>query len=272
MKTNKKARMYGINLLLMFLAVVLAVAVAGMRQDTQRLQKQRQVEESLAQMTLPSSEVQTEEKELYQSPIDFEALIRQNPDVIGWIRIMDTRIDYPILYSGDNETYLHHTFDGSESAHGAIYLDADSESDFSGKNHPIYGHHMKDGSMFRDIVKFKDQTFFEQHRYFDIYTPERRIRLKTLACYYTDASGITRQTSFNSQEDFDAWTKERLEPCSFAELPEKSLKSMFVLVTCSYEFENARTLLFAAEVDEDGNWIEAEEAEGSALPESLSGL
>lgn len=106
--------------------------------------------------------------------------------------------------------------------------------------------------MFKDVVRFKDQAFFESHRYFEIYTPERTIHLKTLGCYYSDSNGIVRKTSFKSQASFDKWVSERLAPCSFAEVPEQPFDSMFVLVTCSYEQNDARTLLFAAEVDEDG--------------------
>ena len=169
----------------------------------------------------------------------------------------DTKIDYPIVQSPDNQYYLHKDFEGNDSVYGAIYLDADSKSDFSGWNNPIYGHHMKDGSMFKDVVKFKDQEFFENHRYFEIYTPERTIHLKTLGCYYSDSNGIVRKTSFKSQASFDKWVSERLAPCSFAEAPTQPFDSMFVLITCSYEKNDARTLLFAAEVDEDGNFLPA---------------
>lgn len=186
----------------------------------------------------------------YVSPIDFAALTAKNPDTVGWIRVPDTKIDYPIVQSTDNQYYLHKNFAGEDSVYGAIYLDADSQSDFSGWNNPIYGHHMKDGSMFQNIVKFKDPDFFQAHRYLEIYTPKRTIHLKTLACYYSDSDGIVRQTSFPSQEAFTAWVKERLAPCSFAEIPKQPITSMFVFVTCSYEQPDARTLLFAAEVDE----------------------
>ena len=111
--------------------------------------------------------------------------------------------------------------------------------------------------MFKDVVKFKDQDFFQNHRYFEIYTPERTIHLKTLGCYYSDSNGIVRKTSFKSQASFDKWVSERLAPCSFAEALTQPFDSMFVLITCSYEKNDARTLLFAAEVDEDGNFLPA---------------
>ncbi len=207
----------------------------------------------------------TRQKSAYVSPVDFTALLQQNPDTVGWIRVPDTNIDYPIVQSPDNQYYLHKSFDRKDSVYGTIYLDADSKADFLGWNNPVYGHHMKDGSMFRDVVKFKDPAFFEAHRYFEIYTPERVIHLKTLACYYSDSNGIVRKTAFQSQASFDKWVRERLEPCAFAEIPEASLDSMFVLVTCSYEQNDARTLLFAAEVDENGEFLQAT---GRNVPQS----
>lgn len=227
---------------------------------------QRRLEESLAEAAKqteaetkpPETEEAEEETEApYVSPIDFAPLLETNPDTIGWIRVPDTKIDYPIVQSPDNQYYLHKDFEGNDSVYGTIYLDADSKSDFSGWNNPIYGHHMKDGSMFKDVVKFKDRDFFENHRYFEIYTPERTIHLKTLGCYYSDSNGIVRKTSFKSQASFDKWVRERLAPCSFAEVPEQPFDSMFVLVTCSYEQKDARTLLFAAEVDENGSFLPA---------------
>lgn len=195
----------------------------------------------------------------YVSPIDFAALWEKNPDTVGWIRIPDTVIDYPIVYDPeDNEHYLHVDFDGNESVYGAIYLDSDSEPDFSGWNNPIYGHHMKNGSMFKGISYFKEQDYFRAHQFFEIYTPERTIHLKAVACYYSSADGIVRQTMFDSQRDFDKWVEDRLSPCSFRETLPYPVDSMFVLVTCSYEMENARTLLFAVEVDENGNQVPAD--------------
>ena len=201
----------------------------------------------------------TEEQPSNQSPVDFEALRAVNPDVVGWIRIPDTQIDYPILQAADdNEKYLHTDFEGNESVYGAIYLDCESESDFSGWNHPIYGHHMKDGSMFRDVVRFREPEYFQEHPYFEIYTPERTISLKVVSCYETGADGIVQETEFESQASYDIWLKEQLEPCAYAKLPEVSVQSVFTLVTCSYGKEEARTLLFAVEVDEEGNVIPAD--------------
>ena len=266
---NQKKKPNGLirRIIIAVLLLIMIASAISLVKEWMDAAAQRRLEESLAEAARqtetetepPETEEETEaETEApYVSPIDFAPLLATNPDTIGWIRVPDTKIDYPIVQSPDNQYYLHKDFEGKDSVYGTIYLDADSKPDFSGWNNPIYGHHMKDGSMFKDVVKFKDQDFFENHRYFEIYTPERTIHLKTLGCYYSDSNGIVRKTSFKSQASFDKWVSERLAPCSFAEAPTQPFDSMFVLITCSYEKNDARTLLFAAEVDEDGNFLPA---------------
>ena len=266
-KPEKKPKDLIRRIIIAILLIIMIASAISLVKEWMDAAAQRRLEESLAEAARQTEaetepleteeETEAETEAPYVSPIDFAPLLATNPDTIGWIRVPDTKIDYPIVQSPDNQYYLHKDFEGKDSVYGTIYLDADSKSDFSGWNNPIYGHHMKDGSMFKDVVKFKDQDFFENHRYFEIYTPERTIHLKTLGCYYSDSNGIVRKTSFKSQASFDKWVSERLAPCSFAEVPEQPFDSMFVLVTCSYEQNDARTLLFAAEVDEDGNFLPA---------------
>ena len=266
-KPEKKPKDLIRRIIIAILLIIMIASAISLVKEWMDAAAQRRLEESLAEAARQTEaetepleteeETEAETEAPYVSPIDFAPLLATNPDTIGWIRVPDTKIDYPIVQSPDNQYYLHKDFEGKDSVYGTIYLDADSKSDFSGWNNPIYGHHMKDGSMFKDVVKFKDQDFFENHRYFEIYTPERTIHLKTLGCYYSDSNGIVRKTSFKSQASFDKWVSERLAPCSFAEVPEQPFDSMFVLVTCCYEQNDARTLLFAAEVDEDGNFLPA---------------
>ena len=191
----------------------------------------------------------------YVSPIDFASLKMDNPDTIGWIRVPDTNIDYPIVQGTDNDFYLKHDFYGEKNVAGAIYLDFESEKDFISRNNILYGHNMKNGSMFKDVVRYKDPEYFKSHQFFSIYTPSREIHLKAVACYYgaADDNVAVRKTRFKSQENFDEWVKAILAPCSYKEDVLYPARNMYSLVTCSYEVNNARTFLFAVEVDEDGN-------------------
>lgn len=203
----------------------------------------------------------------YISPIDFSALCGQNPDTVGWLSIAGAQksgadLEYPIVQAKDNETYLKTSFDGKKSVYGAIFLDSESQSDFRGRNNLIYGHHMKDGTMFGSLERFKKEDFFRAHNQFVLYTPERTIYLKAVSCYSIknqDEGEEIRRMQFADQDDFDEWVRERLAPCKFAEIPETSVASVFAFVTCSYDKPDSRTILYALETDEDGAILVANE-------------
>lgn len=184
------------------------------------------------------------------SPIQFEELQKINPDIVGWLKIEGTEIDYPIVQTGNNETYLNTDFEGKKSVAGAIYLDFECEPDFSGRHNIIYGHNMKNGSMFKDIVKYKDEEYFKEHRDITVYTPDREYHLRPMSVLYTEPTGIRRKTKFAAEESFQAYVGEMTKGCGFAQIPEKPLKQLWSFITCSYEFNDARTILYAYEITE----------------------
>lgn len=102
--------------------------------------------------------------QMKQTVIDFDALKKINPDVVSWITIPGTNIDYPLLQGKDNNQYLHKDMEGRDSAAGAIFLDHGDKADLSSRHNIIYGHHMKNGTMFKDIVKYKDQQYLTNTR------------------------------------------------------------------------------------------------------------
>lgn len=84
---------------------------------------------------------------------------------IGWINVPETKINYPVMYSGDNDFYLHRAVDGSYLRVGSIFLDYRCNADFTGRINVLYGHNMSDGSMFADVMKFIDSSYFDSHNY-----------------------------------------------------------------------------------------------------------
>ena len=169
-----------------------------------------------------------------------------------------TAVDYPVVYAEDNEKYMDTSFDGEGQASGTIFLDYESQRDFSGKHNIIYGHNMKNGSMFHDIVRFKEQDYFKDHQYGVLYTPERTIYLKMISAYYGEALPVYRKTEFATEEDFDLFLDAVIYPCEFGERPKERPESLYTFITCSYEFDDARTYLHGVEIPEQ----EAREALG----------
>lgn len=106
--------------------------------------------------------------------LDWDALHAQNPDIYAWIYIPETEIDYPILqHATKQDYYLDHNLDGSTGYPGCIYTQIRNSKDFTDFATIIYGHNMKDGTMFQNLHNYEDKTFFEENPYIYIYTPDK---------------------------------------------------------------------------------------------------
>ena len=135
--------------------------------------------------------------------IDWDATLAENSDVYAWIYIPNTAIDYPILSSAegvDDDYYLDHNLDGSYGPYpGCIYSQRTyNTTDFTDFNLVLYGHNMKNGSMFADLHKFEDLTFFEENNYIYIYTPDTDYVYEIFAAYKITDQLIFEKYSFAS--------------------------------------------------------------------------
>ena len=120
-------------------------------------------------------------------PIDFASLQKENEDIYAWIKIDGTNIDYPIVQSSTDDTfYIHRGIDKEDLYAGAIYTEMQNAKDFSDPNTVLYGHNMKDGSMFATLHNFRDRDFFDQHREIIIYTPKHILHYTVFAAYTYD--------------------------------------------------------------------------------------
>lgn len=145
--------------------------------------------------------VEEETKEPIQIPIDFQTLKEKNPDVYAWIRIPGTDIDYPILQRvGDNSYYLEHTLEGKEKPEGAIFTEDYNSQDFSDANTVIYGHNMKNGSMFRQLHEYQDRKFMKEHPEVVIYQPDKILHYQIFAAYVYDNRHLLQSFDFEDRE------------------------------------------------------------------------
>ena len=104
--------------------------------------------------------------------VDFEALRENGPDIIGWLSLPDTAINYPVTQTSDNEYYLHHLYDGTYNKVGCLFADYENQADFSDRNTIIYGHNMRDGSMFAALNEYDTQSYFDGHPQMYLITPD----------------------------------------------------------------------------------------------------
>ena len=103
--------------------------------------------------------------------VDFDALRETGPDIIGWLTLPDTAINYPVTQKEDNEYYLHHLYDGTYNKVGCLFADYENQEDFSDRNTIIYGHNMRDGSMFATLNEYDEQSYYDGHPQMYLVTP-----------------------------------------------------------------------------------------------------
>lgn len=165
----------------------------------------RKIENLREDFSVSSNNTSEEEKKAVEIPVDFDELKKANPDIYAWITIPEANVDYPVLQSEtDNSYYLTHTVNGKKSVYGSIYTENYNAKDFSDFNTVIYGHNMKNGTMFGSLKKFRDANFFNQNRYITVYMPQRILKYEIFAAFTWDNKHILLSRDFES--DFNRQT------------------------------------------------------------------
>lgn len=193
----------------------------------------------------------------FTGDIDFEALRKINPDVIGWLYYKDSLIDYPVVKGSDNDYYLYRMFDGTYSAFGTLFVDAITDNPFKQFNTIVYGHHMRNGSMFGHLIRLKDPSYAEEHPRMELITPEGKFHLEIAAflnqpsdsnIYTTNIRDIGgRQSYLETVEKLASYTTGvAIEPTD----------RIVILSTCAYEYKDARYMVICKMVPWDGENVD----------------
>lgn len=170
------------------------------------------------EVSVPSTVSSTAvEDTLPENPIDFPKLWEKNTDIYAWIRIPNTRVDYPILHSyyvGDNYYFRRDMYTKEYSRAGSIYTQIRNSRDFSDPNTLIYGHNMSNDSMFATLLRFQDEDFFDSNEFIYIYLPDRKLTYRVFAAYIYDDRHILNAFDFSDEEIFAAYLESCLNPKS----------------------------------------------------------
>ena len=141
--------------------------------------------------------------------IDFAKLQAQNPHIYAWIEVEGTKVDYPIVqHPTDNSYYLTHTIDGVKTTAASIYTESFNSTDFEDHHTVIYGHNMKNGTMFRTLHNFEDYDFFEEHRDITIYMPDQTRHYEVFAAYTYDNRHLLNTYYCEEPESFQSYLDE----------------------------------------------------------------
>lgn len=192
--------------------------------------------------------------------VDFDKLKSVNEDVVGWIYVDALPdISYPIVKGKDNQTYLHQTYEKNYNFAGTIFVDYENSGDFSDCNTLVYGHNMKNGSMFGHLKKFReDDKLYKQDKYFWILTPERNYRYEIITAYTTGVNSDTYTLFKGPGEEFEKYL-ETIKGYSEIQTDDTDLTikdRIVTLYTCTGN-ESTRFVV-------QGKRVDAEDADGAA--------
>lgn len=199
--SNKKANIFiAICLIIVIVCIIyIVIYFVGQKRESDKYDKIS----SEAHVVVQTQQVETDNTESsMQIPIDFTTLKQQNPDIYAWINIPGIDVDYPILQSStDDAYYLNHTVDGTAGLPGSIYTENANLQDFTDFNTVIYGHHMKNGTMFGSLNKFRDEQFMKDNSTVYIYTPNSILTYEIFAAVTYSDDHILNTFDFSQEND-----------------------------------------------------------------------
>lgn len=171
--------------------------------------------------------------------VDWDELKAINSDLVGWIYVPHTKINYPVVRAEDNSYYISHDFDGAEGAltqFGAIFMDTRNNPDLSDEGYFIYGHHMNDGSMFAPIAAMADQQKFDEARTVYFLTPRGNLKLRSFSLLSWSADDSLVKTNFETDQERTDYVQVQIDssivnPGSIP--PAQDITKFFAFVTCN---------------------------------------
>ncbi|MEA4966206.1 MAG: class B sortase [Oscillospiraceae bacterium] len=199
-----------------------------------------------------SGETSTETEAADGVQVDFPALQAVSSDVVGWLRVSGLDLlDEPVVHRDDN-FFLTHGWDGQSSQYGAIFMEEANATDFSDYHTILYGHNMRDGSMFGELDRYADADFFAEHGgLITLYTPDGTRQYQIFAAEYVDpADPIVYTVGFSPSEEYSEFLRGMLDRALYDTGVElRSDDRVLTLSTCSYQ-NRARFVVHAKELAE----------------------
>lgn len=250
MKTARKILRFldGTFTAVMLLLLFLLGAYAGYALwDNHQVYSRVELQQSELLELKPTAPEQDEEAE--PQPINFDHLLKINPDTLGWLSVGNTKIDYPLVQGQNNLYYVNTDFYGQTSLAGAIFLDTRCSGEMQSGYQLLYGHHMSNGLMFGDLDQFEDLRFFQENRTGELLTPEGAFSLEIFAFMMTEASDSYIFNPANAEKDLPrlmAYIRENATHFREGDLEddEENLR-LLAMTTCTGDYTDERIVVLA---------------------------
>lgn len=177
--------------------------------------------------------------------VDFNKLKKENKDIVGWIYLDNTKINYPVVQASDNNYYLRRLVNGKSNRAGSIFMDYRNNPNLDDNNTIIYGHNMKNSTMFGTLLEYKEQSYYDNHKSIYYFTEDKNYIIEIFAGFTTSAdSEIYNLNKDISKSDI----QELINKSDFkSDIDLENLADMnkiITLSTCSYDYNGARYVVF----------------------------
>lgn len=221
-----------------------------------RLKENDKVNDMYRDMTHEIVDEETGETKTYKVLEQYKSLYNKNKNLIGWLKIDDTVIDYPVMQTADNKFYLDHDIDQKSDKNGTLFLDAACDVTAPSMNYIIYGHNMRSGKMFGSLSSYKSESYYEAHPYVQFDTIYEEGVYEVMYAFqsriYNEDEVVFKYYQFidaNSEEEFDSYMKEMSELSLYDTGVKASYgDQLLTLSTCDYEEEDGRFVVVAKKI------------------------
>lgn len=245
--SDKKIVIY----LLVVILILCVVCIVKIYKDNK---KQEDVSKVLDSININQEEITDEKTERM---LKLEELQKENSDIVGWLEIEGTSINYPVLQGEDNDYYLRHTYKREYSINGSIFLDKDYNFSIPSSNLLIYGHNNKNGKMFEELIQYKEEEFYNLHPTIRFTTEKEDVEYEIIAVfksrvYYQNETNVFRYYYFinaENEEEYNYYIEESKKASLYdIEKTAEYGEQLLTLSTCDYSTENGRFVVVAKKI------------------------
>ena len=207
-----------------------------------------------------STESTEEQNEETERILQVKQLQAQNTDIVGWLEIENTNINYPVLQGTDNSYYMTHNYKKENSKNGSIFLNADYNWNIPSNNLLIYGHNLGNGMMFQELLKYEEESFYREHPVIRFTTAEEDAEYEIISAfksrvYYKSEKNVFRYYYFinsKSEEEYNQFVKNAKNASLYPIDATASYGDQLItLSTCSYHIEDGRFAVVGREIEQD---------------------
>jgi len=183
---------------------------------------------------------------------EYKPLLEITEDIVGWINIPNTVINYPVVQADDNEYYLNRAYTGEINKGGSIFMDFRNRGDGTDRNIILYGHHMRDGSMFKALTRFQDEEFLKRNPVFSFNTLYGRYDWEIFSVYVTGTDFKYIQTRFLTPDEYQSFLDTIKDKSLFdIDVELTTGDRIITLSTCTYDYSDARLVIHAKLIESE---------------------